>query len=363
MRITDLKASIVETDIPWDSQDHSRGKMQGVVVQIFTDANITGTYFAWERLSTRRGIADTLVFAVKPFIVGKNPFDRELIWQTLSSWSRKGLPMIGAGAIDVCLWDIAGKAFGVPVYQLLGAYREKMRVYASTTTLGKPADYADTAKQLCAQGYTAMKLHVKGKPAWDIEACQAARAAAPNIDIMLDASGHYDRRQALMVGREIEKLNFRWYESPLPDNDIEGQTELARVLDIPIAGAEYLYECNPAHYAPYIAGHVVDIVRTDARRGITPAKKIADMCAGFHMNCELHSWGSIIGQAANLHVMAAIPNCEFFEQAVPLDRFEVCAKDHFTIDSEGYVHVPVRPGMGVELDWDAIDKRTVYRAG
>jgi L-alanine-DL-glutamate epimerase-like enolase superfamily enzyme len=106
---------------------------------------------------------------------------------------------------------------------------------------------------------------------------------------------------------------------------------------------------------------VVDIVRTDARRGVTPAKKIADMCAGFHMNCELHSWGSIIGQAANLHVMAAIQNCEFFEQAVPLERFEVCAKDHFSIDSEGYVHVPVRPGMGVELDWDEIDKRTVYR--
>ena len=122
---------------------------------------------------------DTLIYAVKPFLPGKDPFDRELIWQTLSSWRRKGLPMIGAGAIDVCLWDIAGKALGVPVYQLLGAYRKKMRVYASTSTLGKPADYADVAKQLCAQGYTAMKLHVKGRPSW--RGCWTSPSRARNI--------------------------------------------------------------------------------------------------------------------------------------------------------------------------------------
>jgi len=362
MRITDLKASTIQTDIPWDSQNPARGPMEGVLVQLETDAGITGTYFAWERLSTRRGLADTLVSAVKPYLIGKSAFDREMIWQTLSAWGRKGLPMIGAGAIDVCLWDIAGKACGVPLYQLMGAFRDKIRVYASTTILAKPADYADMAKRLRAQNYTAMKLHVKGKPAWDLEACEAARAAAPDMDIMLDSSCHYDRRQALQVGRAIEKLGFRWFESPLADSDVEGLTELTRTLDIPVAGTEYMYECNPTHFAPYISNHVVDIVRTDARRGITLAKKIADMCAGFHMNCELHSWGSIIGQAANLHVMGAIQNCEFFEQPVPVERFEVCAKDHLPLDSEGCVHLPQKPGLGVDLDWDEVDKRTIYRA-
>lgn len=166
---------------------------------------------------------------------------------------------------------------------------------------------------------------------------------------------------ALWVGREIEKLNDHWYESPLWDWDIEGLSELTRILDIPIAGAEYLYECNPTHFVPYVAKNVVDIIRTDARCGITLAKKVADLCAAFSVDCELHSWGSIIGQTANLHVMCAIKNCTFFEQAVPLDRYEVRAKDQLRIDKDGFIHVPMKPGIGVELDWDEVDRRTVFK--
>jgi len=85
--------------------------------------------------------------------------------------------MIGTGAVDVALWDIAGKRLGVPVYQLLGGYRTKLRAYGSTSTLKKPADYATMARSLKKQDYTAMKLHVRGEPKWDVEACQAARDA------------------------------------------------------------------------------------------------------------------------------------------------------------------------------------------
>jgi L-alanine-DL-glutamate epimerase-like enolase superfamily enzyme len=108
--------------------------------------------------------------------------------------------------------------------------------------------------------------------------------------------------------------------------------------------------------------HISDIIRTDARRGITLARKVADLCAAFSVNCELHSWGSIIGQAANLHVMGAISNCDFFEQPVPVDMFVTGGKDCLTIDQEGYVHLPSKPGLGVELDWDEIDRRTVFQA-
>ena len=106
----------------------------------------------------------------------------------------------------------------------------------------------------------------------------------------------------------------------------------------------------------------MDIIRTDARRSITLAKKVSDMCAAFSMQSELHSWGSIVGQAANLHVMGAIKNCAFFEQPVPVERFEVCARDKLRIDAEGYVHMPTKPGVGVDLDWDEIDRRTVFEA-
>ena len=195
MQITDLRASTITTDIAWDSNNPSRGTMDAILVQIFTDAGITGTYFAWERLTTGRGLAEMMVKAVKPYLLGKNPLHREEIWYTLTSWNRKGLPMVGTGAVDVCLWDIAGKASGLPVYQLMGAYRDKMRAYASTTILKRPEDYESTVRGLKEEGYTAVKLHIKGDPAWDIEACRAARAGGPDIDIMLDSSCHYNRHQ------------------------------------------------------------------------------------------------------------------------------------------------------------------------
>lgn len=362
VRITNLKSSLVTTDLPWDFRDAKKSGMTSILVQVETDAGITGSFIAWERLTTTRGLVETMANAVKPYLLGKDPFDREAIWQTLASWNRKGFPMVGTGAVDVCLWDIAGKAFGVPICKLMGAYRDKIRAYASTSTLARPEDYADYAMKLQNLGYTAIKIHVRGDPKWDIEACKALRAGAPDLDLMLDSSCHYGRADALRVGREIEKLNFHWFESPLPDSDVAGLAELTRVLDIPIAGAEYLYECTPNHFAPYLAGNVVDILRADARRSITMARRVAEMCAGFNVNCELHSWGSIITKAANLHIMGAITNCEFFEQPVPEEKFEIYAKDLIRIDKDGYVHVPTKPGIGIDLDWDDIDRRTIFSA-
>jgi L-alanine-DL-glutamate epimerase-like enolase superfamily enzyme len=103
---------------------------------------------------------------------------------------------------------------------------------------------------------------------------------------------------------------------------------------------------------------VVDLVRTDARRGITLAKKVADLCDAFNMNCELHSWGSCVSQAANVHVMCAIHNCDFFEKSVPEEQFEVLAKNPIRIDAEGFVRPPEGPGHGLELDWDEVQRRT-----
>ena len=131
------------------------------------------------------------------------------------------------------------------------------------------------------------------------------------------------------------------------------------MLDIPLAGTERLYEGRPAHFVPYLVRGAVDIVRADARRGITLAKRVADMCQAFGVNCELHTWGSGLTQIANLHVMCSIANCAFFEKPVPEELFEFCVKNPLRIDREGYVHAPAAPGLGVELDWDEIKERTV----
>ena len=163
-----------------------------------------------------------------------------------------------------------------------------------------------------------MKLHVWGDPDRDLEACRAARKAmGDDTPLMLDSTSLYNRQDALRVGRELERLGFFWYEEPICDWDIEGCAELARMLDIPLAGTERLYEGRPAHFVPYLVRGAVDIVRADARRGITLAKRVADMCQAFGVNCELHTWGSGLTTIANLHVMCSIANCAFFEKPVP----------------------------------------------
>ena len=216
--------------------------------------------------------------------------------------------------------------------------------------------YADHAKELVGKGYTAIKLHPMGGAKEHVEACRATReAVGDGVDLMLDSMCRYDRREALWVGKELEKLNFYWYEEPLWNSDLEGNKKLSNMLDIPIAATEAMYTTKPAHFIPYIADHVVDIIRADAQRGITLAKKVADICDAFNMKFEAHSWGYAASQFANLHVIGAIKNTDFFEKMEPGELYDVCVKDTIQIDEEGYVHMPTKPGLGIELNMEVVE--------
>ncbi|MCL5027110.1 MAG: mandelate racemase/muconate lactonizing enzyme family protein [Chloroflexi bacterium] len=359
MKIKEVKVSVVSTGVPlFAGRDQ---EMLANLVQIITDDGIEGDYFAWEGPISGRGFADTVAYILRPELIGQDPMDRERIWQRMLILCRQGVPMMAAGAVDVALWDIAGKAAGVPIYKLLGGYRDKLRTYASSPTFPDAKQYVDLAMDLQSRGYTAMKIHVRGDdPRRHLEACTAVRkAVGPDFDLMIDCHAAYDRTTALKVGQELERLNFYWMEEPIVDTDLEGLADLCRTLIIPIAAGESLYQGNPAHFVPYITMGAADIIRSDARRGITLVKKLADTCDTFGLKCEPHSWGSVIGQAANLHIMGAIRNCDFFEKAVPENRFDVCQKEGINIDKDGNVSLPQKPGLGVELDWDEVKRRTM----
>jgi L-alanine-DL-glutamate epimerase-like enolase superfamily enzyme len=356
MKITDVKVTILKVEWPMANTP----TMLANLVQVFTDEGITGNHLDWGPHSHGRGLAETVVAVIKPMIVGRDPFDRESIWHLMVDRGIGGVSMFIAGAIDVALWDIAGKALGLPIYKLLGGYRDKIRAYASIIGFDSPQGYYNYAKELKGMGYTAIKLHVRGGPEQHLEACRATRdAVGDNFDIMLDVNCRYDRREALMVGRELEKLNFYWYEEPLPNTDIEGYRELCQALDIPIATTETLFYANPAHFTPYIANHIGDIIRTDAHFGITLAKKATDICDAFGMKCELHSWGPSTCQFANLQVIGASRNSDFFEKMEPGETYDAFAIDTIKIDKEGFVHLPSKPGLGLEFDADEIKRRTI----
>ncbi len=331
------------------------GKIPFTILRIITDDGIEGFAFDAQNILNEKTIN-----TIKGEIIGRDPFDREWIWQRL--WYMYGRYGAASGrppgvqalsAVDIALWDITGKALGQPIYKLLGAYRDKIRIYATSWPLPTPEDYAKEALSCKQRGITAYKLHVD--PEIAIEACRAVRqAVGDDMKLMLDHGTDDNRERALQVGRELEKLNFYWFEEPLPDYDIEGLIKLREKLDVPICGTEKV-PLSMFSMPQYIIHRVLDIIRCDTvmSGGITPCKKIADMCDAFGVKCEIHL-ANPIGNFANLHVECAVKNCEFYEMYWPEDSYGL--KEYPVLDDEGYIHVPQKPGLGAEIDWESLGK-------
>lgn len=359
MKITAIKMHVFtsKTPLPVTSfhglfeDSGPAGAIEYSLIRVLTDEELEGDYVVWSEIPAAkpRALAEVL-HTLSSHLIGEDPLDREKIWQKLGSfWYGQKGPAFAA--LDIALWDIAGKAANLPIYKLLGAYRDKIRAYCSGQPPSKVEDAVDLALKLKKRGYTAMKLHPTS-----LEMCKAIReAVGDEIILMHDAVFSYNRQEALKVGKELEKLNFYWYEAPLPAYDIDGYVELTRKLDIPIT-VELFY-----NYTEYIRRNAIDIFRTisDFAGGITEMRKIASLCEMFGLNLEPHSYGGIFCQAANLHVMLSIKNCDFFELPIINGRegaFDVGTRDNIRIDKNGYVHALKKPGLGLEIDWDQVEK-------
>ena len=358
MKIKDVRYEVYFHEQPSAPRVHRAdapeptGKKPFALMRIITDDGIEG--FATEVFGYSN-ITEPTTSIIKREIVGRDPLDREWIWQRL--WylhGRGGAPVtLGAlSAVDIALWDIAGKALGLPIYKLLGGYRDKIKIYASSYGKLTIQEYVDEAVSCKEQGIAAYKIH----PYWgigekDIEICRAVRkAVGDDMKLMFDPAGRYNREEALRVGKELDKLNFYWFELPVQDHDIEGLVMLREKLDVPICSTET--PLRGMYSIPeYLLRRACDIVRCDTRfhGGITPCKKIADTCNAFGMQCELHGWACNI---SNLHVECAAKNCEFHEMSWPEERYGL--KEYPVIDDEGYIHAPQKPGLGIEIDFDSL---------
>ena len=333
------------------------GKVPFPILRIITDDGIEGFAFNSAVAFTPRNITEQAASVIRHVIIDKDPLDREWIWQKLWEllyYGSGGGPLsLGVlSAVDVALWDIAGKALGQPVYKLLGAYRDKVRVYASVGSKSSPQEYFDEVISCKQQGVTAYKIHFRGTVEEVIEVCRAARqAGGDDMTLMLDSNSQYTRDQALRVGKVLEELNFHWFEEPIPDVDIEGLIMLREKLDVPICATENA-QWSMTTIPEYLLRRAIDIVRCDTEvdGGITPCKKIADMCNAFGMQCEIH-----LGGFPNLQVECAVKNCEFYEMFWP-DPRRYGLKEYPVLDNEGYIHVPQKPGLGFEIDWEVVGK-------
>lgn len=378
MKITDIIATPFKyrSSIVRDLEGHGHPGPEHDAVQtlvtVKTDEGVEGYCFGGNR--------DAIEHIVKPGLVGEDPLYRERLWQRLRQWQR-----IHGGAlsdrilavVDQALWDLAGRYLGQPVYKLLGAARDRVPAYASTMCgdelkggLDTPEAYADFAQACKEKGYKAFKLHTWMPPIpWapdprkDVAACRAVRErVGDDMVLTVDLYHGYSREQSLYIGRELEKLNYKWIEEPMDEHSISSYVWLAQQLDIPVVGPETA-EGKLQTRAEWIVRGASDISRAGVFDvgGITPTMKIVHLCEAFGVACEIHSPG-----AGNLHVLGAmsIPG-EYYERGLLhpfVDYEKPPAYLHEIIDpldSDGCVQIPQKPGLGYEIDFDYIKRNAI----
>jgi L-alanine-DL-glutamate epimerase-like enolase superfamily enzyme len=383
VKITDLKITPFRTQA--DRFQHGQLYPQSELVQtltsIETDAGITGYYFGGGAHGDQEGLKPDdrqfLLSRIRSLIIGQDPFDRELIWKWM--WVANIPEHIGS-VVDLTLWDLAGRALNLPVYKVLGGARDRVKAYASTyPNLGSPEVYAEHALACQRAGYLAYKIHphyfwdpatrqpTPGRPSnidYDIATCRAVRAAVgPDYVLMYDPWGTYHTvEEALKVGRELERLNFLWYEHPMPEYRVESYVRLARELTIPILSPE----CGVFTRADWILRGASDMSRVDVNRGgITGARKTAIVCEAYGVRCEMHMAGF-----ANLQVLGATSEdtSEYYEKGLLAPGVDYDAPQPYLrttcdrLDPDGSITLPKGPGLGYDIVWDYIEANTLTAA-
>jgi L-alanine-DL-glutamate epimerase-like enolase superfamily enzyme len=351
----------------------------GIIIKVYTDEGIVGISEVDSAPWVVKSIIDSpsshrICRGLGEMLIGEDPFDTDRIWEKLylgsTFYGRRGVVIHAISGIDIALWDIKGKALNMPIYKLLGgAQRTKVRAYASTLMPYTPEEAYDETKKWVEQGYTAIKLGWGGFEQGNreiIELVRAAReAAGPNVDLLFDlgfipSEDHpIDAASRIELVKALEPFNPYWIEEPLFADDYDGYRKLAEATPIRIAGGEN--ETTRYGFRELIERGRVDIVQPDVTRcgGLSEALKIAQLAQAHHVTCVPHAWSSGIVIAASLHLITAIPNGCLLEYCVaetPI-RKELLHGDIQVVN--GYAEVSDKPGLGVELDEEALEK---YRA-
>ncbi len=352
LRITDIKIHMLK-------EGGSLADKKDGLLRIITEDGIEG----WSNMIdpvTARFITEKF----REHLIGRDAMARERIWHDMFmlerlTWPPKGL----RGAIDIALWDIAGKRLGIPVWKLLGGCCDKVGAYRTQSgTMGPEGlqkdHFLEFALMVKEQGYLGSKDHCYAGPKFMIElAGELREAVGPDFYLMHDAVGYYNLKEAIRVGRALEEQGYLWYEEPLRDHDFRGLKQICDVLDIPIVTGEYF----PHHfnsYAQMLALGAADAIKPMIHTGgITEIVKLANLThalgASMHVSAHDHMWGF-----SSVQANGAIENTVLLEVHPPFEFHTNEAIRNPLKLKDGYVHMPEGPGLGVDLDWDIIEDLT-----
>ncbi len=377
MKIVDVRAHLLSAPLEqpfrtWSSREaHVR---DSVVVEVTTDEGIVG----WGECvchGTQRGdTAQAFINRVfHPLLVGRDPFDVEVIWEDLYNASRPyggGAAVNALSGVDIALWDVIGRATGKPIHKLIGgAFRSRVRAYATGFYRTRGATYpqasVDEAVDHVQNGFTAFKVKTGYGIVEDLTLLESVReAVGDEIAISIDANCAYDSRAAARFLRQAEGLSLHFAEELMRPDDLEGYQRLRGLTGTFITAGENLF--SKFDFARWIEAQALDIYQPDvcSAGGFTEVKKIAAIAQAHHAWIVPHVWGTGLGQAAALHLLASLPGpssspCDNGFPQFELDRSEHPYRDELigsTIGmEEGFVMVPDGPGLGVEVDRSVLE--------
>ena len=367
MKIASIRTHVLEAKLsqPFAYSRAWYATRMAMVVEIETDDGLTG----WGECYGPAWITQAVIRSFTPWLIGADPLRTDWIWQELYARFRdhgqKGAVIEGLSGIDIALWDIKGKHFGVPVHRLMGGpLRTEVQAYATglyRRETGDPAAYlGEEAAGYVAEGFRAVKLKVGFGVDEDVAMTRAVRdAIGPDVSLMVDANHAYDAVAAIRLGRAIEPFDIGWFEEPVPPEDVAGHKAVKAALSIPVASGEC--EFTRFGFRELLASRAVNIIQPDtcAAGGLSECKKIADMAVAFGVRYNPHVWGTGIAIAASLQLLAVLPahtppSLAPAEPMLEFDRTEHPIRQAILttpIEHDGgMVRIPNEPGLGIEID-------------
>ncbi|NOH61018.1 mandelate racemase/muconate lactonizing enzyme family protein [Vibrio sp. RE88] len=354
---------------------HNRSAL---IVEVITDEGVSGWGEALcHGLQPPHIAAAFIEHVFKPILLGRNPFDVEVLWEEMYNTTRPygqgGSAVNAISGVDIALWDVIGKSLNQPIHALIGgAFRKEVTPYATgfyrVAEGNYPQDAIAEAHRYVEAGFKAMKLKIGFGVEEDIAYMRAIRqAVGEDVRIMADANGAYNSAAARRIIKETEDLNLYFLEELLAPEDLEGYQQIKSLSKTYIAAGEQLF--GKMGYRPWLESRALDIIQPDlcSSGGITECKKIAAMAQASQTMMIPHVWGSGIGIAASLQFIASLPPSplslnpaepmlEFDQSSHPFRKDLIC--DGIKMEN-GKVQISTQPGIGVDVNRDIINQYKV----
>lgn len=370
MRIVEIRGYELEARLP-ASQGNSIGFSDSVstaLISIRCEDGTTGWGECWAAPAASLAIIKR-IFA--PLLLGRDATNRNALWGLLSGqrlYDRNGITHMAISAVDVALWDAGARALGVPVWKLLGGrVRERVPAYASGPYFRRGDDpyarFADEAESYMQAGFRALKLRLGHEPRRDADICSRIRQIiGPDCDLMVDLNAGFDVHRSMAIAEAIHGSRIAWMEEPLRPEDLDGYRRLAAMSPIPIAGGEALAGCES--FARTVATGVLDVVQPDVAvcGGLTEAVRISAISQAAGVSLSPHVIGSFVNFFASLHFISILPQQPAYAfRNSPIFEFDQTPHpiralvELPALAGDGTIAIPDAPGLGFEIDTEALE--------